>query len=108
MLTWIEIPGLYVQPDKGLAWAFDHIGTEVLSHAGDRVTVRLTNPTKFPARVRALVESSRAAREPLGVNALFGCPLIELAADGVRDFTFDTRHRVGADARINLEAAREP
>jgi len=91
MLTWAEIPGLYVQPDKGLAWAFDHIDARVLSHAGDRVTVRLTNAMKFPARVRALIESSSDARKPLGFNALFGRPLIELAAGEQKDLTFDSR-----------------
>ena len=105
MLTWIEIPGLYVQPDKGLAWAFDHIDARVLSHAGDRATVRLTNPTKFPARIRTLIESSRAAREPLGANALFGCPLIEIPAGGVRDLTFDTRYKVATDSLIRSESS---
>jgi hypothetical protein len=71
MLTWIETPGLYVQPDKGLAWAFDHIDARVLSHAGGRVTVRLTNPMKFSAHVRDLVESSHAAREPHDVYFVF-------------------------------------
>ena len=94
MLTWIEIPGLYVQPDKGLAWAFDHIDAKVLSQTGDRVTVRLTNPTKFPARVRALIESSSDARKPLGFNALFGRPLIELAAGEQKNFTFDMRQGI--------------
>jgi hypothetical protein len=91
MLTWAEIPGLYVQPDKGLAYAFDHIDARVLSHAGDRVTVRLTNSTKFPAHVRALIESSDDASKPLGFNALYGRPLIDLAAGEQKNVTFDAR-----------------
>ena len=95
MLTSIEIPGLYVQPDKGRAWAFDHINARVLAHAGDRVTVRLTNPTKFTARVRTLIEPSSRAHQPLGVNALFGRPLIELAPGEVKDVSFDSRQGAG-------------
>jgi hypothetical protein len=94
MLTTTQIPGLYVQPDRGLVWAFDHIDARVLSRTGNRVTVRLTNPTKFPARVRTWVESSGDAHKPLGHNALYGRPLIELAAGEAKDVTFDARQQL--------------
>jgi hypothetical protein len=94
-LTTTQIPGLYVQPDKGLVCAFDHIDARVLSHSGNRVTVRLTNPTKFPARVRTWVESSGNAHKPLGHNALFGRPSIELAAGEAKNVTFDARQGSG-------------
>lgn len=55
-------------------------------------SVCLTNSTKFPARVRTLIESPSEVRKPLGFNALFGHPLIELGPGEQRNFTFDKRH----------------
>lgn len=65
MLTTTQIPGLYVQPDTGVFAVFDNIQAEKISKAGSKLKLRLTNPTKFPATVTTLVESSRAARKRL-------------------------------------------
>lgn len=89
LLTWIEVPGLYVQPDRGLAFAIDHIDSTVVAQKGNELIVLLSNPTKFPARVRTLVESSVAAREPLGFNRLLNQPLIELAPGEQKTVVFD-------------------
>ncbi len=51
--------------------------------------VRLKNPTAFPARVRTVVESSAAAKQPLGFNALMDRPVISLAAGEQKDLVFD-------------------
>ncbi len=89
MLTWIEVPGLYVQPDTGVVASLDHIDARLLSRAGGQVKVRLRNPTAFPARVRTVVESSVAAKQPLGFNALMDRPVISLAAGEQKDLVFD-------------------
>ena len=80
MLTTIEIPGLYVQPDTGFLCAFDHIVAEKVSHAGTKLKLKLTNPTKFDAEVKLLCEPSTACQQPLGLNALFGCRTVRLGA----------------------------
>ena len=41
--------------------------------------------------VRALIESSDDASKPLGFNALYGRPLIDLAAGEQKNVTFDAR-----------------
>jgi len=81
MLTDIEVPGLYVQPDKGFFCAFDHIVVEEVSHENGVLKLRLTNPTEFDADVKVLCESSSACQRPLGLNALFGARTIHVAAD---------------------------
>ncbi len=65
LLTVTQIPGLYIQPDTGIFAAFDNIQVEKISHAHGILKLRLTNPTKFPADVKVLVESSHAALKPL-------------------------------------------
>lgn len=72
LLTTIEIPGLYVQPDRSLVVAFDHVTAETVGDTKGELTVRVTNPTRFPARVRVYAESHRAARERLPENYLYG------------------------------------
>ena len=79
MLTYVEVPGLYVQPDTGLVCAIDHVNAAVEETYPDRLVVRVTNPTAFPAAVRTLVENSAATARPLGQNALWGCPQVRLA-----------------------------
>lgn len=80
MLTTIEIPGLYVQPDRSLVVAFDHIKAEIVSDDETELVVRLTNPTSVTAVVRVLAESTQETGSPMSENALFGCPTVLLMA----------------------------
>lgn len=57
MLTWTELPGIYVQPDAGLVAIFDHV--EARLEAGKLV---VENPTKFPASVKLWIEHAPATR----------------------------------------------
>lgn len=80
MLTTMEIPGLYVQPDTGYFCAFDHIIVEKVGHAGGVLQLKLTNPTKFDAEIKVLCEPSTACKTPLGLNALFGKRTVRVVA----------------------------
>ncbi len=81
MLTTVEVPGIYVQPDIRRIEVFDHVDVVALAPVAGRMRLRVTNPTAFEARVRLLAESSREARErPLGQNALWGAPLVVVPA----------------------------
>jgi hypothetical protein len=79
-LTVTELPGVYVQPDTGLAVAFDNVRVEQVSHIGKTVKFRLTNPTKYAADVRVFVESAKAARQPVGSFVLKPLPVVHLDA----------------------------
>jgi len=71
MLTTIEIPGLYVQPDKSLVVAFDNITAEIVSGNAKEILVRLKNPTPAVAKVKIFSETNREAKKPLAENYLF-------------------------------------
>jgi hypothetical protein len=88
MLTWVEVPGLYVQPDRGLVCAIDHIDARIVSARHGQVELELSNPTSYPARVRTLVENSGATVHPLALNALLDCPTISLAPGETRKVKF--------------------
>ena len=78
MLTSIEIPGLYVQPDRSLVVVFDHVEARISVDTPDQLVVELYNPTPAAARVRVLAESSPQALRRLPENALLEAPFIEL------------------------------
>lgn len=88
MLTTIEIPGLYVQPDKSLVVAFDNITAEIISDSAKEIVVQLGNPTPAPAKVKIFSETSRAAKRLLPENYLFGAETMSLPPGGVRTRTF--------------------
>lgn len=79
MLTYIEIPGLYVQPDTGFLCVIDHVEAKVISRNADGVKVQIHNPTDFDATVKVFVEPSTAMKTTLGQNALWDCQRIHLA-----------------------------
>ena len=70
MLSYIELPGVYVQPDKSYICAIDNVEAEIVQDKPRSLTVKLSNPTKAEAKVRLFVESTEQAQIPLGENAL--------------------------------------
>ena len=88
MLTTVEIPGLYVQPDRALVVAFDSIVAEIVSDTANETVVRLHNPTAAPASVKIFSEHSAAAKIPLPENYLFGCPSEKLPPGESKTRTF--------------------
>lgn len=62
MLTWLETPGVYADPEKGLICVSDHVNAWL---ADGRVTIE--NPTLFPAVVKVMIESEEDRKQPLGL-----------------------------------------
>jgi hypothetical protein len=88
MLTWVEVPGLYVQPDTGLVCAIDHIEVKVVKNDDDHLVLRVTNPTSFKASVKVFSENSTGMSRPLGQNALLGCRRILIEPGSTVDAKF--------------------
>ena len=78
MLSYIELPGVYVQPDKSYICAIDNVEAEIVQDKPRLLKVKLTNSTKVDAEIRLFVESSEKASIPLGENVLKGGPIISL------------------------------
>ena len=78
MLTYIEIPGLYVQPDNSYFIAFDNILAEKVKETKSEITLKLTNPTKAVANVKILSENSDEINQPLGHNYLLNAERVNL------------------------------
>ncbi|MCC5849791.1 MAG: hypothetical protein JJU29_17030 [Verrucomicrobia bacterium] len=61
LLAYQELPGVVAQPDTGLVCCLDHVHAEWTGV--ERHSLRISNPTPYPARVRLLIESSTEAKE---------------------------------------------
>jgi hypothetical protein len=88
MLTTIEIPGLYVQPDRPLVVAFDHVEPRITADTAEELVVEIRNPTPAPAKVRVVAENRSDALRPLPENRLLDCLTVEIAPGTCSVVTF--------------------
>lgn len=89
MLTYLEMPAAYIQPDTGFCFVLDHLSCRVEERTEQGVTVRLGNPTAYDAEYRLLVEDSAACSVPLGDPCLWDFYTVRLPAYGVQTLTFE-------------------
>lgn len=73
MLTYIEIPGLYIQKDTGFVCAIDHVDAKVIEEDENKLVIKLENKTNFCAKVKVFVENSNERVKPMGQNSLLHC-----------------------------------
>ncbi len=64
MLTWSDLPGVYVDLTSRKTWALDHIDVEMLPEG----KLKVYNPTDFDATVKLLCETEKERQESLPVN----------------------------------------
>jgi hypothetical protein len=76
----VESAAVAGQPEAGLVISFDNVRIEQLSHSGNTVKFRLTNPTKFATDVSVLVESGQEAKKTVGSFVLKPLPVVHLDA----------------------------
>lgn len=89
MLTTIELPGVYIQKDKGLVTAFDNVVTEVISNTADSLVVKFSNTTPTDAIVTLMVENSTdAQKNNMGENYIKDLPIITLVSGENKSITF--------------------
>jgi hypothetical protein len=85
LLTAAEVPGIYVQPDTGFLFTFDHVVARIKEKTARRLVVAVENPTAFEAAVRVLAENDRDRAQPLGLNPLWGARVVTVAPGASED-----------------------
>lgn len=89
MLTTVEIPGLYVQPDKDLYTAFDNIEVGLKSSDINKMVLQLKNTTAIEAKISILAERGKQAQDILEPNLLYGNKnFIVLQPNETKELTF--------------------
>jgi hypothetical protein len=88
MLTYGEMPGVYVQPDTGFFYVLDHLDSTLVSMDDKQLTIKFTNPTGFDACYRLLSEKREDTRTCLGVIGILQYQNIVVAAKSEKVVNF--------------------
>ena len=80
MLTTIEVPGIYIETDKGRVTAFDNVIAKVEKDTKKELIISITNPTPTDATIKILTEKTIDQQKVLGENALYGSQTIIVKA----------------------------
>lgn len=86
LLTYAELPGLYIQLETGRMVILDHVEAEILEVGPQSVSVRLTNPTDFPMRLRVMAEPP-GALDPLPQDFAKDLIVIDVPAKAIVNVT---------------------
>ncbi|SDC99893.1 hypothetical protein [Niabella drilacis] len=78
----IELPGIYVQPDKKVIRVFDHVEARIVKAGKEGITLAVKNNTRYDASVSVFAENSRQAAKPLSYTAFTGWPKVAVRAGG--------------------------
>jgi hypothetical protein len=70
MLSFAELPGVYVQADIGWVCALDHVQARITGNTERMLTLTLHNPTAEVAHTKLWVENSAQQKQPLMENAM--------------------------------------
>jgi hypothetical protein len=89
MLSYIELPGVYIQPEKSFLCVIDNIEAKIVQDNPKELIIQFTNPTKVSAKVKIFTESPEMILKPLGENALWNCPVINLEPEESKQITFN-------------------
>jgi hypothetical protein len=68
MLSYIEIPGIYIVPDKQFIIANDNLEAKITRVGNGTIEIEVENKTNFDATTSIVVENSRNLQTPLGEN----------------------------------------
>jgi hypothetical protein len=88
MLTTIEIPGLYVNPDRSYYVAFDNMEVKVISDTKREFVLQLKNTTPADAIVSVQEENSSQTAEILGENSVFNLKKISIKPGETKKMAF--------------------
>jgi hypothetical protein len=77
MLTAVQIPGLYVIPDKSVFVCLDNLEAKIAEDSKDKLVLEIKNPTEMDADLKVFEEKIATVRQKIGPNFL-------LYADNVR------------------------
>lgn len=58
LLTYVEVPGIYVDIPRNEMMVFDHVKADLEAVSGEKLKMLISNPTNYEARVMVLLDDS--------------------------------------------------
>jgi len=80
MLTYTEIPAVYVIPDEQFVFCFDSLDAELLEIHEGKYVLKIKNPSDMKVKARIMIETSYDLQHPLSENHLLNALEVELEA----------------------------
>lgn len=80
LLTYIEVPGIYIQKDTGYICVLDHVDVKIIENNDKELVIDVVNPTKFKAKVKIFIETEELMKEPLSKNVMHDCEVFNIEA----------------------------
>jgi hypothetical protein len=78
ILMALEIPGIYVTTDAEQFYVFDNVEAEIIERNNKGIILKITNSTKFDAKVSVLAETTAQAQEALGYVSFINWPKVHI------------------------------
>lgn len=78
LLTYIEVPGIYIQKDTGYICVLDHVDIQIIGNNDKELVIDVVNSTKFKAKVKIFIETEKLMKEPLSENAIHDCKVLNI------------------------------
>ena len=91
MLTYLEIPAVYIQKDTGFCFSLDHIECSVKSKTDGILIVELYNPTLYDADYRIFIDSKDACKNALPADKFLNFQNIYLHSKERKQIEIDRR-----------------
>ena len=91
MLTYLEIPAVYIQKDTGFCFSLDHIECSVKSKTDGILIVELYNPTLYGADYRIFIDSKDACKNALPADKFLNFQNIYLHSKERKHIEIDRR-----------------
>jgi hypothetical protein len=82
LLSYTEVPGIYVRIDTGFVFVFDHVTARVRERMGGHLVLAIANPTRVEATLRIVSETAGGADEPLRPGAVVDAQTAVVPAGG--------------------------
>lgn len=82
----MELPGLYIRPDKNMFYAFDHVDVKLVKGNKREMVLSITNTTPFDAEISVLSESEAEAAKSLPAVAFVNWKKIKVKAGKTMEY----------------------
>lgn len=91
MLTYLEIPAVYVQSDTAFCFSLDHIECTVKEKTDSGFIAELYNPTRYDANYRIFIDTERDRKKALPENGILPVKDVFLRAGERKQLKIDRR-----------------
>jgi hypothetical protein len=88
MLTYIEIPGVYVIPERNFVFAFDFVDIKILADDPHSFEIQISNPSVYDITLKLIDESEYQLTKPWFENKLLDANEIFIKATGKKNIRF--------------------